>query len=103
MGQLWLAFGWWLEHQSIHNNHIQWIAGAPLTISPAFIVRTSRQKELYYFFSQFPPLMDEYPSGDFQTPAFFVSAGKQTIHPHLIDRYIGIIREQKGVYNSTSN
>lgn len=102
LGQLCLAFGWRLEHLSIHSSHIQWIAGAPLTISPAFLVRTLRQKTSQYIFTQFPTLTNENPSGDFWAPGFFITGGKQTIQPHLIDRYINEIRIQQGVYNSTS-
>ena len=101
MGQLCLAFGWRLEHLSIHSDHIQWIAGAPLTTSPALLVRTLRQKTSRYIFTQFPSLADENPSEDFWAPGFFISGGKQTIQPHLVDRYIHEIREHQGVYNST--
>lgn len=100
MGQLCLAYGWRLEHLSIHSNHVQMVTGAPLATSPAFLVRTLRQKTSLYIFSQFPLLTDENPSGDFWAPGFFISGGKQTIQPHLIDRYIGEIREHQGV-NST--
>jgi REP element-mobilizing transposase RayT len=101
MGQLCLAYGWRLEHLSIHSDHIQWIAGAPLTTSPAFLVRTLRQKTSRYIFTQFPSLADENPSEDFWAPGFFISGGKQTIQPHFVDRYIHEIREHQGVYNST--
>jgi len=100
MGQLCLAYGWRLEHLSIHSNHVQMVTGAPLATSPAFLVRTLRQKTSLYIFSQFPLLTNENPSGDFWAPGFFISGGKQTIQPHLIDRYIGEIREHQGV-NST--
>ena len=102
MGQLCLAYGWRLEHLSIHSDYIQWIAGAPLATSPAFLVRILRQKTSQYIFTQFPPLTNENPSGDFWAPGFFISGGKQTIQPHLIDKYINEIREQQGVYHSTS-
>jgi DNA-binding NarL/FixJ family response regulator/REP element-mobilizing transposase RayT len=101
MGQLCLAYGWRLEHLSIHSNYIQMIAGAPLTISPAFLVRTLRQKTSQYIFAQFPPLVNENPSGDFWAPGFFISGGKQSIQTHLIDRYINEIRKHQGVYNSS--
>ncbi len=101
MGQLCLAFGWRLEHLSIHSDHIQWIAGAPLTTSPALLVRTLRQKTSRYIFSQFPALAEENPSEDFWAPGFFISGGKQTIQPHLVNRYIHEIREHQGVYNSS--
>jgi REP element-mobilizing transposase RayT len=101
MGQLCLAFGWRLEHLSIHSDYIQWIAGAPLSTSPAFLVRTIRQKTSQYIFTQFPMLTNENPSGDFWAPGFFISGGKQTIQPHLVERYIKEIRVQQGVYNST--
>jgi len=97
MGQLCLAYGWRLEHLSIHPNHIQMVTGAPLTTSPAFLVRTLRQKTSQYIFSKFPPLTNENPSGDFWAPGFFISGGKQTIQPHVIDRYINEIREHQGV------
>ena len=100
MGQLCLAYGWRLEHLSIHPNHIQMVTGAPLATSPAFLVRTLRQKTSQYIFSKFPPLTNENPSGDFWAPGFFISGGKQTIQPHVIDRYINEIREHQGV-NST--
>jgi REP element-mobilizing transposase RayT/DNA-binding NarL/FixJ family response regulator len=100
MGQLCLAYGWRLEHLSIHPNHIQMVTAAPLATSPAFLVRTLRQKTSQYIFSQFPPLTNENPSGDFWAPGFFISGGKQTIQPHLIDRYINEIRGHQGV-NST--
>jgi DNA-binding NarL/FixJ family response regulator/REP element-mobilizing transposase RayT len=99
-GQLCLAYGWRLEHLSIHPNHIQMIAGAPLATSPAFLVRTMRQKTSQYIFTQFPPLTSENPSGDFWAPGFFISGGKQTIQPHLIDQYISEIRDNQGVNNS---
>ncbi len=99
-GQLCLAYGWRLEHLSIHPHHIQMIAGAPLATSPAFLVRTMRQKTSQYIFTQFPPLTSENPSGDFWAPGFFISGGKQTIQPHLIDQYISEIRENQGVNNS---
>lgn len=99
-GQLCLAYGWRLEHLSIHPNHIQMIAGAPLATSPAFLVRTMRQKTSQYIFTQFPPLTSENPSDDFWAPGFFISGGKQTIQPHLIDRYISEIRENQGTNNS---
>jgi DNA-binding NarL/FixJ family response regulator/REP element-mobilizing transposase RayT len=102
MGQLCLAYGWRLEHLSIHPNHIQMVTGAPLATSPAFLVRTLRQKTSQYIFSKFPPLTNENPSGDFWAPGFFISGGKQTIQPHVIDRYINEIREHQGV-NSTSS
>lgn len=103
MGQLCLAYGWRLEHLSIHSNYIQMIAGAPLTISPAYLVRTLRQKTSQYIFTQFPPLTNENPSGDFWAPGFFISGGRQTVQPHLIDQYISEIRDHQGVYNTTSN
>jgi REP element-mobilizing transposase RayT len=101
MGQLCLAVGWRLEHLSIHSDHIQWIAGAPLTTSPAFLVRTLRQRTSRYIFTLFPSLADENPSEDFWAPGFFISGGKQTIQPHFVDSYIHEIREHQGVYNST--
>jgi REP element-mobilizing transposase RayT len=99
MGQLCLAYGWRLEHLSIHSNHIQWIAGAPLTTSPAFLVRTLRQKTSSYIFNQFPPLSNTNPSGDFWAPGFYISGGKQSFQPQMIDRFINEIREQQGVFN----
>ena len=65
MGQLCLAYGWRLEHLSIHPNHIQMVTGAPLTTSPAFLVRTLRQKTSQYIFSKFPPLTNEKSFGRF--------------------------------------
>jgi DNA-binding response OmpR family regulator/REP element-mobilizing transposase RayT len=103
MGQLCLAYGWRLEHLSIHSNYIQWIAGAPLTTSPAFLVRTTRQKTSQYIFTQFPPLTNDNPSGDFWAPGFFIAGGRQTINSQLIDNYINEIRNQQGVYRSNSN
>jgi REP element-mobilizing transposase RayT len=100
MGQLCLAYGWRLEHLSIHSSHIEWIAGAPITTSPAFLVRTLRQKTSQYIFTHFPPLTNENPSGDFWAPGFYISGGKKSFQPHLIDRFINEIREQQGVYNS---
>ncbi len=101
MGQLCLAYGWRLEHLSIHSNHVQWIAGAPLTTSPASLVRTLRQKTSHYIFTQFPPLTTENPSGDFWAPGFFITGGKQSFQPGMIDNYINEIRTQQGVYNSS--
>jgi DNA-binding NarL/FixJ family response regulator/REP element-mobilizing transposase RayT len=102
MGQLCLAYGWRLEHLSIHPNYIQMITEAPLTISPAHLIRTLRQKTSQYIFTQFPPLTNENPSGDFWAPGFFITGGKHAVQPHLIDRYISEIREHQGVNNSTS-
>jgi DNA-binding NarL/FixJ family response regulator/REP element-mobilizing transposase RayT len=101
MGQLCLAYGWRLEHLSIHPNHIQIVTGASLTNSPAYIVRTLRNKTSQYIFNHFPPLTDENPSGDFWAPGFFISGGRQTIQPHLINQYINEIREHQGVHQST--
>jgi REP element-mobilizing transposase RayT len=102
MGQLCLAYGWRLEHLSIHPNYVQMVTGAPLSTSPAYIVRTLRQKTSHYIFAQFPPLTNENPSGDFWAPGFFISGGNQTIQPHLIDRYVKEIREHQGVNNISS-
>lgn len=103
MGQLCIAYGWRLEHLSIHSGHIQWIAGAPLATSPAFLVRTLRQKTSQQIFTQFPPLTNENPSGDFWAPGFYISGGKQTFQPHQIDQFINEIREQQGVYQTNLN
>jgi len=100
--KLYLAFGWPLEYLSIHSEYIQWIAGTPLTISPAFLVLTLRLNTSHYISSQFPPLADENPSGDFWAPGFFISGGKQTIQSHLIEKYIDEIRNQQGVNRSIS-
>ncbi len=97
MGQLCLAFGWRLEHLSIHEHHVQWIAGAPITTSPAVIVRTLRQRSSHSIFSQFPRLAGENPSGDFWSPGFFISGGSQAIQPDLVDGYVKEIRHQQGV------
>jgi len=102
MGQLCLAYGWRLKHLSVHPNYIQMITEAPLTTSPAYLIRTLRQKTSQYIFAQFPPLTNENPSGDFWAPGFFVTGGKHTVQPHLIDRYISEIRVRQGVNNSTS-
>jgi REP element-mobilizing transposase RayT len=99
MGQLCLAYGWRLEHLSIHSNHVQWIAGAPLTTSPAYLVRTLRQKTSSYIFNQFPPLSNDNPSGDFWAPGFFITGGKQSIQTHLVEKYINDIREHQGANN----
>ena len=102
MGQLCLAYGWRLEHLSIHPDHIQMITEAPLTTSPAYLIRTLRQKTSQYIFAQFPPLTSENPSGDFWAPGFFVTGGKHTIQPQLIEHYIDEIREHQGVKTLTS-
>lgn len=85
-----------------HAGTLRFIAGAPLDISPGYIVRTLRQKTSQYMLTQFPPLTNEKPSGDSWAPGFFISGGKQAIQPYLIDGYINEIREQQGVYNSFS-
>jgi REP element-mobilizing transposase RayT len=100
MGQLCLAYGWRLEHLSIHSNHVQWIAGAPLNTSPAYLVRILRQKTSSYIFTQFPPLSNDNPSGDFWAPGFFITGGRQSIHAHLVEKYINAIREHQGVNNT---
>jgi REP element-mobilizing transposase RayT len=100
MGQLCLAYGWRLEHLSIHSGHIQWVAGAPLTTSPAFLVRTLRQRTSNYIFKQFQILTNDNPSGDFWAPGFYILGGKQSFQPQQIDKFIEEIREQQGVYNS---
>jgi hypothetical protein len=67
---LYLALGWRMEHLSIHSEYIQWIDGASLTISPGFLVRTLCLLTYQHILSQFPPLADENPSGDFWAPGF---------------------------------
>jgi DNA-binding NarL/FixJ family response regulator len=47
MGQVCLAYGWRLEHLSIHPDYIQMITEAPLTISPAYL--TSKNFPIYIY------------------------------------------------------
>jgi len=99
MGQLCLAFGWRLEHLSIHPDHIQWIAGAPPTTSPAYIVRMLRKHTSVRIFTEFPSLAYENPSGDFWAPGYLIMSGSQNVQAQLVEKYILQIRHQQGISN----
>jgi REP element-mobilizing transposase RayT/DNA-binding response OmpR family regulator len=103
MGQLCLAFGWRLEQLSIHLDHIQWIVAAPMTTSPAYLVRTLRQHTSQRIFTDFPSLTRENPSGDFWAPGYYITSGSQIIQVHLVMKFIDQIREQQGVHNQGSD
>jgi REP element-mobilizing transposase RayT/DNA-binding NarL/FixJ family response regulator len=99
MGQLCLAFGWQLEHLSIHPDHIQWIAGAPPTTSPAYIIRMLRKHTSVRIFTEFPSLAYENPSGDFWAPGYLIMSGSQNVQAQLVEKYILQIRHKQGVSN----
>jgi REP element-mobilizing transposase RayT len=103
MGQLCLAFGWRLEQLSIHLDHIQWIVAAPMTTTPAYLVRTLRQHTSQRIFTDFPSLARENPSGDFWAPGYYIASGSQIIQLHLVMKFIDQIREQQGVHNLGSD
>jgi REP element-mobilizing transposase RayT len=96
IGQVCLAFGWRLEHLSIHSGHIQWVVNASPTNSPNYIVRTIRQLTSQRIFAEFPTLGNENPSRDFWAPGYLIISGSQPPTMQLIRDFIIKVREHQG-------
>jgi DNA-binding response OmpR family regulator/REP element-mobilizing transposase RayT len=96
LGQLCLAFGWRLEHQSIRPGYLLWIANVSPSTSPNFHIRVIRRQTSQRIFTAFPHFKKENPSGDFWAPGYLIVSSSQPPAADIINQYINSTRHHQG-------
>lgn len=96
MGQLCLAYGWRLEHQSIRPGYLLWIANVSPFTSPSSHIRTIRKQTSTRIFKSFPNIMEDNPSGDFWAPGYLIVSSSQPPAADIINEFIYNSRQHQG-------
>jgi DNA-binding response OmpR family regulator/REP element-mobilizing transposase RayT len=96
LGQLCLAYGWRLEHQSIRPGYLLWIAHVSPVTSPSYHIRMIRKQTSQRIFTLFPQLKKENPSGDFWAPGYLIVSSIQPPAADIINQYIDHTRHHQG-------
>ena len=91
-----VAFGWRLEHLSVHPDYLQWVINVPPTVSPGYLMRIMRKQTSAKIFEDFPRQKKDNPSGDFWAPGYLIMGGSQPHPATLIKDYIERTRERQG-------
>ena len=95
--QICVAFGWRLEHISVHPDYLQWIVNVPPVTSPGYLMRILRQHTSEKIFAEFPRFDRENPSGDFWAPGYLIMGGTQSPPAQLIKEFIQQTRQRQGI------
>jgi REP element-mobilizing transposase RayT len=95
--QICVAFGWRLEHISVHPDYLQWIVNVPPVTSPGYLMRILRQHTSEKIFAEFPRFDKENPSGDFWAPGYLIMGGTQSPPAQLIKEFIQQTRQRQGI------
>ena len=102
VGQLCMAYGWRLEHISIHPEYMQWIINGVPTIPPAYMMDTLRQQSSERIFANFPELGRENPSGDFWAPGYLIMTRIELLSDQIIQDFIHQVRQYQGASTAYS-
>ncbi len=94
--QLCLAFGWRLEHQAIRPDYLMWIVNVSPSTSPSYLMRIMRQHTSQRIFSEYPPLSQENPSGDFWAPGYLIMSSSQPPPAQVMRDFIKRTRNRQG-------
>jgi REP element-mobilizing transposase RayT/ActR/RegA family two-component response regulator len=100
--QICVAFGWRLEHISVHPDYLQWIVNVPPVTSPGYLMRILRQHTSEKIFAEFPRFDRENPSGDFWAPGYLIMGGTQSPPAQLIKEFIQQTRQRQGISQQLS-
>jgi REP element-mobilizing transposase RayT len=92
-----VAFGWRLEHISVHPDYLLWMVNIPPAASPAYLMRILRQHTSERIFAEFPRFGRENPSGDFWAPGYLIVGGTQSPPTRLIKEFIQQTRQRQGL------
>ena len=86
--QLCLAYGWRLDHLSIHLDHVLWSVRASANTAPIKLIRVARQSTSRIIFEDFPSLGRDNPSGDFWAPGHLLINSANLPPEHLIRDFL---------------
>lgn len=93
--QLCLAYGWRLDHLSIHLDHVLWTVRASANTPPGRLIRIARQYTSRTIFEDFPSLGRENPSGDFWAPGHLLINSANPPPDHLIRDFLKQTRQHQ--------
>jgi CheY-like chemotaxis protein/REP element-mobilizing transposase RayT len=102
VGQLCMAYGWRLEHLSIHPDYMQWVVNVVPSVVPDDLMDTLRKQTSERVFTTFPQLRNDNPSGDFWAPGYLISTRLEQLSEQMIRDFINQVRQYQGAPSVTS-
>ena len=102
VGQLCMAYGWRLEHLSIHPDYMQWVVNVVPTVVPDYLMDTLRKQTSERVFTTFPQLGRENPSGDFWAPGYLILTRLEQLSEQMIQDFIHQVRQYQGASSINS-
>jgi REP element-mobilizing transposase RayT len=102
VGQLCMAYGWRLEHLSIHPAYMQWVVNVVPTVVPDDLMDILRKQTSERVFTAFPQLKHDNPSGDFWAPGYLITTRLEQLSEQMIQDFINQVRQYQGAPSVTS-
>ena len=102
VGQLCMAYGWRLEHLTIHPDHMQWVVNVVPTVVPDYLMDTLRKQTSERVFTTFPQLGRDNPSGDFWAPGYLILTRLEQLSEQMIQDFIHQVRQYQGASSANS-
>ena len=102
VGQLCMAYGWRLEHLSIHPDYMQWVVNVVPTVVPDYLMDTLRKQTSEKVFTTFPQLGRDNPSGDFWAPGYLILTRLEQLSEQMIQDFIHQVRQYQGASSANS-
>jgi CheY-like chemotaxis protein/REP element-mobilizing transposase RayT len=102
VGQLCMAYGWRLEHLSIHPDYMQWAVNVVPTVVPDYLMDTLRKQTSERVFTTFPQLGRDNPSGDFWAPGYLILTRLEQLSEQMIQDFIHRVRQYQGASSANS-
>ena len=96
LGQLCMAYGWRLEHLSVHPDYMQWVVNVVPTVVPEHLMDTLRGQISERIFTIFPQLRNDNPSGDFWAPGYLILTRYEQLSDQMVQDFIRQVRQYQG-------
>jgi REP element-mobilizing transposase RayT len=96
VGQLCMAYGWRLEHLSVHPDYMQWVVNVVPSVVPDHLVDTLRHQISERIFAAFPQLRNDNPSGDFWAPGYLILTQFEQLSDQMVQDLIRQVRRYQG-------
>ncbi len=102
VGQLCMAYGWRLEHLSVHPDYLQWVVNVVPSVIPDYLMDTLRKQTSERVFTTFPQLGRDNPSGDFWAPGYLILTRFEQLSEQMIQDFIHQVRQYQGASSANS-
>jgi len=95
MRNITISYCWRLEYINIQPEYMQWMVDVPVSVSPAQIIKTVRQRTSMKIFQDFPKFKNLNIGKDFWAQTHLVIVGRQLPTENMIREFLRLTRQQQ--------